>query len=407
MVKYLFIYLILSSFILAQEKEISDQRDELIRLRNEIKELELQVKAKTSKEKKTFETLETQKKQAFIINSVINRLKKEEAQKQGEIDLSINEISLLEKEIARLKESYARSITGVYKYGNPSDIDIFLNSAGINEALLRRKYLQRFSQKRESDITHLKQNIRKISELKIRLEEERNEKNILAAEKLKEETNLKVRMNENTKLISLLRKNKTELKKEIDAKKKAEVKITSLINKLIADAEKKRKAEKERIAALEKNKKNIPKDEIVAGYDSEMSGFSSFRALKGRLTWPMQGKIKTKFGENKNPVLKTVTLNYGVDIEATRDLNVKCVADGIVSAIEWIPGYGSVIIITHPEDFRTVYSRLSEIFVTEGEKINAGKLIAKVGESIEGKILHFEIWSSRNNQNPEIWLARK
>jgi septal ring factor EnvC (AmiA/AmiB activator) len=243
--------------------------------------------------------------------------------------------------------------------------------------------------------------------VKIRLEKERDEKNLLAAEKLKEESNLKTRMKENTQLISLLKKNKTELKKEIDSKRKAEGKITALINKLIADAEKKRKAELERLTKLEKNKSEVQGKAPLTDYDLDMAGLSSFKAMKGSLNWPLHGKIKLKFGENKNPLLNTVTLNYGVDIEAAKDLNVKCVADGIVSAIDWIPGYGSVIIITHSEDYRTVYSRLSEIFVTEGEKVKAGKLIAKVGESIEGKILHFEIWSSRNNQNPEIWLARK
>ena len=102
-----------------------------------------------------------------------------------------------------------------------------------------------------------------------------------------------------------------------------------------------------------------------------------------------------------------VTLNYGVDISAKNDMNVRCVADGVISAIDWLPGYGSVIIVTHKGDYRTVYSHLSEIFVDEGEEIKAGKVIAKIGDSLEGKVLHFEIWNSRENQNPELWLAHK
>jgi murein DD-endopeptidase MepM/ murein hydrolase activator NlpD len=100
-------------------------------------------------------------------------------------------------------------------------------------------------------------------------------------------------------------------------------------------------------------------------------------------------------------------MNYGVDIKASGDLSVKCVAGGVVSVIDYIPGYGSVIIVTHKGDFRTVYSHLSEIYVNEGDKVKAGSLLAKVGESLEGNILHFEIWNSRKNQNPEQWLAKK
>lgn len=100
-------------------------------------------------------------------------------------------------------------------------------------------------------------------------------------------------------------------------------------------------------------------------------------------------------------------LNYGVDIAASKDVNVKAVSDGVVSAIDWIPGYGSVIIVTHKGDYRTVYSHLSEIYVNEGDKVKPGNIIAKVGDSIDGKVLHFEIWNSRENQNPEVWLVKK
>ena len=136
--------------------------------------------------------------------------------------------------------------------------------------------------------------------------------------------------------------------------------------------------------------------------------FSSFQQLKGKLNWPVNnGKIIKKFGENRNLILNTITLNYGVDIKVASDLRVKTVANGIISAIEWIPGYGSIVIISHSDDHRTVYSHLEEIYVQEGDAVKAGQTIASIGESIEGHVLHFEIWNSRENQNPEIWLAKK
>ena len=96
-----------------------------------------------------------------------------------------------------------------------------------------------------------------------------------------------------------------------------------------------------------------------------------------------------------------------MDISSKKDPNVRCVAEGIVSAIDWLPGYGSVIIVSHKGDYRTVYGHLAEIYVEEGDRIVTGKVIAKIGESVDGKLLHFEIWNSRNNQNPEEWLAIK
>ena len=66
-----------------------------------------------------------------------------------------------------------------------------------------------------------------------------------------------------------------------------------------------------------------------------------------------------------------------------------------------------MIIITHKGGYRTVYSHLSDIYVKEGDIVKLGFVIGKVGESIEGNVLHFEIWNSREKQNPEVWLARR
>ena len=138
-------FLIFTSSFLAQESEISVQRNELSHLRQEIKQLELDIKEKSRKEKRTFSALENMKKQAYILSRMINTLRREEEQKEKEIGKSIREISALEKEISSLRESYARSIIGLYKYGTPSDMDLIINSGSVNQALVRKNYLRRFS----------------------------------------------------------------------------------------------------------------------------------------------------------------------------------------------------------------------------------------------------------------------
>jgi murein hydrolase activator len=286
MVKILLYILLLISFAAAQENEISSKKDELINLRSEIKRLEDEIKSKSRTERKTFETLEALKKQAYVLNRMVNTLRKEEEQKGAEIGKTAGEIRSLEKRINLLKESYARSIKGLYKYGTPSDIELFLNSDNLNQVLVRKKYLQRFSEKRKSDLDHLEKDIDKLSQLRDKLEKERKEKALLADAKQKEESNLKVKMNESSRLISEIKKNKSELKKEIDARKKAEVKIASMIEKLIAEAERKKREEAERLARLnsEKNTKETIKKEPSFDIDLSTEGFTSFKNMRGGST---------------------------------------------------------------------------------------------------------------------------
>lgn len=413
---FLSVFIIVIISLRAQE-QLQEKRDELSSIKTEILQLENELKLKNKKEKDSYTALENYNRQNFLLNKVIGQLRKEEKLKENEIVLTESEIKKLTSEIKTLQDNYSGYVTGVYKHGNPNQLLSLIDSETFNQALLRYKYLREFSKRRQNDLIEFKEKKEKLIAAKVKLGEEKKEKSILVTQKVGEEKALSGKLIERKKILSAIRSDKAELKKEIDAKKQAEVKIRNLISKLIEDAERKKK-EKEKLLA---EKKKIPgnnpdknKDEIknesddAGDFSIDTRGLSSFSALRGKLNWPvLKGRIFKKFGESKNERLNTVTLNYGIDIKASTDLNVKSVAEGIVSAIDWIPGYGSVIIITHKDEFRTVYSHLSEIFVNEGDKVKTGSLIAKVGESIDGYILHFEIWNSRINLNPEIWLAGK
>jgi septal ring factor EnvC (AmiA/AmiB activator) len=404
----------------AQEAQISNRKAELTKIKYEILQLEKELQSKTKKERESFSTLENLSRLNFLVIKVINKLKSEEEASEAQIVKHKKEIASLEKEISELKENYEKYIVSIYKYGKTSELESLLNSGSLDQALRRYKYLQRFSERRKKDMDDFNAAIVKLAESKAALEAEVKKKEELIALKGDEERQLNLKLAERKQVLEALKKDRASLKKEIDVKKQAEADIKKIIEKLVADAERRKKEEAERLARLEAEKKRtlLKTDEVnkevrstevpAETYNLDLSKLASFSALKGRLNWPiLNGRIVRKFGENRHAQLKTVTINYGVDIKAANDLNVKTVADGVVSAIDWIPGYGSVIIITHRDDFRTVYSHLAEIFIKEGDRVKMGKVIAKVGESIEGNILHFEIWNSRVNQNPEIWLAKK
>jgi septal ring factor EnvC (AmiA/AmiB activator) len=423
-IKYLIIIILFFpiSFILPQGKDkIKDKQTELSRIKAEISLLESQLRIKTTKEKQSNTALENYSKQNFLLNTLINKLREEEQLKQEDIEYTLHQIEYVEKEIKILQSNYSKYVVSVYKKGKDDELGVLLNSESLQQALIRYKYLQKFSEKRAKDLSEFQKNKQDLLVLKNTYEKEKEEKVILAEQKENESKMLQKKLAERKKILVSIRRDKNELKKSISTKRSAESKIKNLIAKLIDIEERKKKEEHERLANLESEKlknesrtktissekKDVNKDAV---YDINIStsDLSSFSALKGKLNWPVSGgHIVRHFGEDRNAKLNTVTLNYGVDIKAASDLNIKTPADGVVSAIDWIPGYGGVIIITHKDGYRTVYSHFSDVFVKEGDKVKPGSVIAKIGESLEGYIVHFEIWNSRINQNPEIWLARK
>lgn len=414
----LLILLLSAGKLYPQEDEIETQKNQLSDIKSEITSLETELKNKTKKEKESFSAVENYSRQSYLLNKLIGRYRKEEQQKEVQIGDRAGKISRLEENIKLMKENYAKYVIAIYKRGEPSEFEMVINSASLQQALLRLKYLEKFSEQRQKDINELKLNREQLIAEKEILKTEKAAKEKLTTEKVKEQSSLLARLDEQKKTLKFIKNNNAELKKEIEAKKQAEIKIKNLISNLIAEAERKKKEEAERLAREKlkgdvrpiENNTGIKSENPAEEYDVNLSteGFKSFSLMKGKLNWPVTGgKIIRRFGENKNNKTNTVMLNYGIDIAAGKDLKVKAVSEGIISAIDWIPGYGSVIIVTHKGDYRTVYSHLSEIYVNEGDKVKPGSIIATVGDSLEGQVLHFEIWSSRQNQNPEIWLSRK
>ncbi len=416
------ILLLSNTLIFPQEKEqIEQKRSELSSIKSQIDNLQDQLITKTQKEKKSFAVLNNYNKQIYLLNKVINKLHAEEKQKQKQINSNEKRISVLIKDIKDLQNNYSKYVVAVYKHGKVSELESLLDAESVEQAILRVKYLQKFTEKRKQDLAELKNKKNELILARERLNKQKKKKALLAAQKEDEENNLQSKIRKSKRIIAAIKHDKTELKKELEAKRSAETDIKSMITKLIAEAEQKRRAEEERLAKGKLNEElntgsKTPariKEESTqssSNYDINLSteNFSSFAALKGKLNWPVNhGRIIKKFGKNRNSHLNTVTVNYGVDIKTSSDEVVKAVAEGVVSTINWIPGYGSVVIVTHKGDYRTVYSHLSEIDVEEGDRVKLGSLIGRVGESLEGNVLHFEIWNSRKNQNPEVWLARK
>lgn len=110
---------------------------------------------------------------------------------------------------------------------------------------------------------------------------------------------------------------------------------------------------------------------------------------------PTQGEITSTFDSNTN--------HYGIDIVTHKDAPVKAAADGTVIFAEWTADTGHVLIIEHDQNLITVYKHNASLNKKQGDLVQAGEVIATVGNSGElstGPHLHFELWSNRYPINP-------
>lgn len=396
--KLILILIIFTSFLFlypqSEKDQIQKRKNELEKLKKQIREYENKLNEIEKKEKSTLETIDKYDKKGILLNQLINKISDEIEYQEIAAKKIEEELKLANLQLEYLKNDYAKYVVSMYKRGRTRDLELIFSSNSLNQMYIRLEYLKRFTENRMREVRRIKEQKDTIDLKILELKERIEEKKLLLEDKKDEEANLKKLIEKKKSTLTLLKKDQQNLKRELDRKNKAAKEIERTIARLIEE-EIKIKEE----LARKKSKPDVAK---------EKSPKSGFFAKKGNLIWPVQkGKIVTHFGNSMHPTLKTVTLNYGIDIEVPQGTNVRAVADGEVSVVYFVAGYGNVVIISHMDGFRTVYAHLSQILVKEGSLVKEGQVIAKSGESISGEILHFQIWKNREQQDPELWLASK
>lgn len=107
---------------------------------------------------------------------------------------------------------------------------------------------------------------------------------------------------------------------------------------------------------------------------SELNG--DFPTLKGKLPWPVSGQLVHKFGSSRSGGSWD-----GVLINASEGMEIKAVTRGKVVYAEWLRGYGLLTIIDHGQGYMTLYAFNQSLYKRTGDFVEAGDVIASVGQS--------------------------
>ena len=146
--------------------------------------------------------------------------------------------------------------------------------------------------------------------------------------------------------------------------------------------------------------------EIFAEAPESKISQQAFAGLKGKLAWPVEGKVKRLFGRHK----PSSDLRWqGVRIEAQSGRHIKAVSHGRVAFADWLRGLGNLIIIDHGNSYLSLYGHNESLFKSAGEWVDAGEIISSMGssggQSTPG--LYFEIRKKGKPQNPTSWCKAK
>lgn len=116
---------------------------------------------------------------------------------------------------------------------------------------------------------------------------------------------------------------------------------------------------------------------------------------------PTQGRLSSPYGGRWG------SMHYGIDFANSIGTPIRAVSDGVVIEAGPASGFGLWVRIRNDDGTVSVYGHIHSYSVSEGERVEAGEMIAKMGSRghSTGPHLHFEIWNASGQKiNPLTWL---
>ena len=117
-------------------------------------------------------------------------------------------------------------------------------------------------------------------------------------------------------------------------------------------------------------------------------------------------RISSTFGNRKDPFTGRLAFHSGLDFAAPQGTTVVSAGKGVVSFVGQINGYGNVVEVTHPDGLITRYGHLSAFIAKQGDAVDTGTPIARVGSTgrSTGPHLHFEVRRAEDAVDPAQYL---
>jgi septal ring factor EnvC (AmiA/AmiB activator) len=366
----------------AQDK--SGKKAEIARLKEEIRFIDKELKAASTKHKESYNHLLLLKKKSASRKALVDESDRAIKTLQDSISVKDRQIGALQAEIDTLEKYYSSLVYNTYKNrDNRVWFMYLLSSQNPGQGWRRFAYLRNLSETMNSEAKEILEAKERLAEEKVALHGMVAEAAGLRKEREQEYSTLLAEEKKTKAVVDNLAKDKKRFSAELERKRKEMDRLNKEVQKAVS--------------------KEISKKDKI---DYTVSG--KFEQNKGKIPWPVQGVVTEKFGVQKHPVYKNISLpaNNGITITAKKGSEVKCVFEGTVKQIMMMPGYSHCVLVQHGEYF-TFYCKLAKTGVKAGQKIAAGATLGTLEPTDDNTSqLHFQIWKGNEKQNPEVWLRR-
>jgi len=363
-----------------QDKNVADFEQRLNRINGQVKDLKARLEAEARKESSILSSLAR-------INLNRSLVERELAAQNVELERGRSELAAIQKNVRSLqasidreRESIERTVVTLYKFGRLDFFQFLLQARDIETYASESKHLTLLARSQGEVVSGYLASLDELRAAQSALEsKQRDLAEMSRAASLKRQE-LETEARKNTTLVRDIRQNRATYKQTLAELSESAEQLQALMNKIIAQ-------------------------EWVLP-----AAFVPLTERRGKLSWPLEGRIITPFGFEKHPDFKTVVMNKGVEISPAKDKSlILAVHAGKVVYADYFQGYGNLLIVDHGMTYYTLYGHCSEFLAAVGDMVRSGQPVAVVGDSgsLKGECLYFEVRYKTKALDPLQWLKRR
>lgn len=353
-----------------KERELEQVRQRIGKLRNVID-------ADVHKRDKALSRLRDIERLRGSLQSNLARLRTERESSEARHAALLEQKDRQDKELAAEREALGRQMRTAYLTGRQARLKMLLNQHDAASLGRHSVYYRYLVEARVAHIRRVEGHLAELERIEADVAQERAHLRKLEHKRNEELVSLEQALGKRRELLDSLQRQISDRGSELSRLQREEQALVQLLEEL---------------------------ERVLAEFPVESQ--QSFTSLKGRLTWPVDGRIIGDFGAARAG--KEMKWN-GVLVEAQRGAYVRAVAHGRVAYADWLPGLGLLIVIEHGDGFLSLYGHNERLDAAAGDWVDAGDVIGTVGDSggQPRPALYFEIRRGRTPLNPHPWFTRR
>jgi septal ring factor EnvC (AmiA/AmiB activator) len=362
--------------VAAQESNPAKAEAELKAVRSQIDKVRAEMERDAGRRDKLAREIEESEKTVSSARGELERLRRERAQQAARRAELAARRRAEETALARDREALAGQLRAAHMIGEKEPLKLLLNQRDPAQAGRVLAYYRYFGRARASQIAAINGHLAEIDTLDAALATEEGRLAALEEQLRGQVSRLQSARDRRGRALQTLEAESRNRARELERLKDQQGGLEKLVRELRR--------------ALERIDK-FPTDSKDA-----------FAKLKGRLTWPVSGRLLASFGQIRAGGLKW----DGVLVSGPHGSPVRAVYHGRVVYADWLSGLGLLTIIDHGDGFLSLYGHNDRLYKEVGERVTSGDTIATLGDSggRQTPALYFEIRKAGRPVDPRPWF---